>query len=260
MNEVNRTLYIPLYGKAFVTRKGLFIDDPSAAAIWEKEGFPLSRRARSKYLAYYMGIRAAVFDEWLRTQLTRLPGAAIIHIGCGMDARVQRVPCDAPWYDVDFPDVIRERKRHFPETDRCRMLGCDVRGGEWLAQIAGCRDAIVVMEGVSMYLTAGELRGLMEALNARFDRIALLMDCYSTFAAKMSKYKNPVHTVGVTQVYGMDAPETLGAGGLRFAGERDMTPPHMTGQLRGAEKILFRKLYAGRMSKKLYRLYEFAKN
>ena len=41
MDGVNRTLYIPLYGKAYVSRKGLFLDDAKAEEIWEKEGFEL---------------------------------------------------------------------------------------------------------------------------------------------------------------------------------------------------------------------------
>lgn len=57
MNNVNRTLYIPLYGKAYVSKKGLFLDDKKAEEIWKTEGFTLKGKSRSKWLAYYMGIR-----------------------------------------------------------------------------------------------------------------------------------------------------------------------------------------------------------
>ena len=30
MNNVNRTLYIPLYGKAYVSRRGVILHDPKA--------------------------------------------------------------------------------------------------------------------------------------------------------------------------------------------------------------------------------------
>ena len=42
MNDVNKTLYIPLYGKAFVSKRGLFLKDTIAETIWEKEGFALA--------------------------------------------------------------------------------------------------------------------------------------------------------------------------------------------------------------------------
>lgn len=46
MDSVNKTLYIPLYGKA-----------------------------KSKWLAYYMAMRAAVYDEWVREEIRKNPAA-----------------------------------------------------------------------------------------------------------------------------------------------------------------------------------------
>ena len=79
------------------------------------------------------------------------------------------------------------------------------------------------------------------------------MDCYSVFAAKASKYKNPINDVGVTKVYGVDDPETLQIGELTFAKEHSMTPQALIDELHGTEKFIFRKLYAGGFAKKLYR-------
>ncbi len=112
MNNVNKTLYIPLYGKSYVSKKGLFLHDTQAQEIWEAEQFPLKGKSKSKYLAYYMGIRSAVFDAWVKQQMVRADDAVVIHIGCGMDRRVLRVgeSCHIR-YDVDFPEVIKERKR-----------------------------------------------------------------------------------------------------------------------------------------------------
>ena len=41
MNSVNKTLYIPLYGKSYVSKRGVFIDDKKAEEIWEKAGLEL---------------------------------------------------------------------------------------------------------------------------------------------------------------------------------------------------------------------------
>ena len=50
MNSVNKTLYIPLYGKAYVSRRGLFLDDKKAEQIWAAEGFELKGKSKSKDL------------------------------------------------------------------------------------------------------------------------------------------------------------------------------------------------------------------
>ena len=260
MDNVNKTLYIPLYGKAYVSKKGLFLEDKWAEEIWEAEGFALRGKSKSKWLAYYMGIRCAVFDEWVREQLAELPQAAVIHIGCGMNSRALRVGTEGHrWYDVDFPEVIAQRRRYYTEADGYTMLEGDARSCEWLGRIDEGGDAIVVMEGVSMYLSEGDMRALAERLSARFGRIALLVDCYTAFGARMSKRRNPVREVGVTEVYGIDDPAAYQSGGLSFIRERTMTPQKYIDELSGMEKFIFSKLYAGSLSKKLYRLFEYKK-
>ena len=260
MNGVNQTLYIPLYGKAYVSKQGMFIEDKKAEEIWAKEGFALKGKSKSKWLAYYMGIRSAVFDNWLRQQMPVMEDAVILHIGCGMDSRVLRVgTMNHKWYDVDFAEVILERKRYYTETADYQMLVGDVRNCNWLTSIPEKRCAIVVMEGVSMYLTTTELKALTTGLSTRFEKIALMLDCYTVLAAKMSKYKNPINDVGVTEVYGIDNPELLQSGELAYVKEHTMTPQNLIDELSGSEKWLFKKLYAGNFSKKLYRLFEYRK-
>lgn len=260
MNSVNKTLYIPLYGKAYVSRRGLFLEDRKAEEIWTAEGFPLKGKSKSKWLAFYMGIRSAVFDDWTRQQLEEHPDAVVLHLGCGMDSRCLRVDAGKHiWYDVDFPEVIAERKRYYTESADYKMIAGDVREDRWLKGISETKCAVVVMEGISMYVTAEERKGLLENLSRHFEKIFLLVDCYSELAARMSRYKNPINEVGVTEVYGMDDPALLEQDGIAFVREHAITPQSYIDQLSGFEKRLFSRLYAGGFAKKLYRLFEYRK-
>lgn len=261
MNNVNKTLYIPLYGKFYVSKKGLFLNDKKAEEIWEEEKFSLKGKSKSKWLAYYMGIRSAVFDEWLKKQMVERQGAVIIHIGCGMDSRVIRVGTENhKWYDIDFSKVIEERKRYYTEKKDYQMIAGDVRDCKWLTNINETKSAIVVMEGVSMYLTIEEMQHLADSLCSHFETIALLVDCYTLFAAKMSKYRNPINDVGVTKVYGIADPQVYQNDELIFVKEHTMIPHKYIDELKGFERFIFTKIYAGRLSKKLYRLFEYKKN
>ena len=236
------------------------LDDKKAEEIWAAEGFSLKGKSKSKWLAYYMAMRSAVFDNWLRQQLANTKEAVVIHIGCGMDSRVLRVGAkNYKWYDVDFSEVIEERKQYYCESADYHMIAGDVRDGNWMTSIPERKSAIVVLEGVSMYLTSKELYELTTRLCAHFKQIAFLMDCYTVLAAKMSKYKNPINDVGVTQVYGIDNPELLEHGAFAFVKEHIMTPQDFIDELGGVEKRIFKKLYAGNFSKMLYRLYEYRK-
>ncbi len=259
MNNVNKTLYIPLYAKALVSKRGLFIKDEHAEKIWETEGFALKGKSKSKWLAYYLGIRAAVFDDWVKEKIKEMPDAAVVHIGCGLDSRVERVGAiDVRWYDLDFPEVIEERKRFFNEADNYKMLSGNATRCDWIQEIQS-DSIIVIMEGVSMYIPEDELCTLFARLSESFESVALLTDCYSVFAAKMSKYRNPINDVGVSTVYGIDEPQRLSVGSISFCTEHEMTPKNYINELSGIEKSIFEKLYAGKFSSKLYKLFEYKK-
>lgn len=259
MNSVNKTLYIPLYGKAYVSRRGLLLRDQKAEEIWDREGFALRGKAASRFLAYSMAMRSRVFDDALTGALKEDPEALVLHLGCGMDSRILRVQCrGSAWYDVDFSAVIRERSRYFRETDHYRMIGADVSGEDWLQMIPAGGRAVVVMEGLSMYLSRETLQALLGRLSSHFEGVTVLMDCYSEFAARASKYKNPINSVGVTEVHGLDDPRILEEGtGLSFVREWDMWPQALCHTLPGLDKKIFSKLYAGKTARKLYRMYEF---
>ena len=271
MDAVNKTLYIPLYGKAMVSKKGIILNDPKAELIWEQEGFALKGKSKSKWLTYYMGMRSAVFDRWTMKQLRECPDAVVLHIGCGMDSRCERVfgngksgeeesvqNTAVKWYDVDFPAVISERKKYYAESASYHMIEADARETDWIGDLPKASRAIIVMEGISMYLDLLALIELLIALKNQFPEIHLLTDCYTELGAKASRIKNPVKDVGVTTVWGLDHPEYIAEQtGLAFIAEHDMTPEDMIDQLEERERKFLRVMFGGKMAKKLYRLYEY---
>ena len=90
MNNVNKTLYIPLYGKAYVSQLGVILNDHKAEEIWNKEGFELKGKAKSKWLAYYMAMRTKVIDDFVNEEIKKHPNAIVLHLGCGLDSRCLR--------------------------------------------------------------------------------------------------------------------------------------------------------------------------
>ena len=110
MNEVNKTLYIPLYGKALVSKKGIIIKDEMAQKIWSASSFKMHGKAKSKWLAYNMAMRSRVFDDFVKANVDL--DTLVLHLGCGLDSRYFRLNNkDIKWLDIDFEDVIKERKK-----------------------------------------------------------------------------------------------------------------------------------------------------
>ena len=111
-----------------------------------------------------------------------------------------------------------------------------------------------------MYLHPEELEAVLKRIAGYFPSVQLLMDCYTTFAAKASRLKNPINDVGVTEVYGLDDPTVLESSGMRFLRKHEMTPEDLIGERTGLERSIFRKLYAGSIAQKMYRLYEYGRD
>ena len=258
MNEVNKTLFIPLYGKALISRMGIILQDKKAEEIWGVERFALRGKAKSKWLAYTMAMRARIFDDWAAEQLRLYPDALVLHIGSGLDSRCQRIQVPyTQWVDADLPDVIDVRKNYYTESSAYHMISLDASKPAEMRKLPDAERIIVIMEGLSMYLTNEALMQFFLALQAKYKAVHVLLDIYTIFGAKASKYKNPINEVGVTQVYGIDDIHVLISNtGLCVVQECNMTPPHLVNELSGFDKVFFRRMFTGKTYQKIYRMYE----
>ena len=131
---------------------------------------------------------------------------------------------------------------------------------EWKKHIGARQEAIIILEGVSMYFEPEELIRLLSSISRHFNSVRLLMDCYTERAARVSKYKNPINDVGVTVVYGYDNPQEIASkSDLMFEKEHSLTSKKYIDELHMMEKIVFKHLFAGRIAASMYRMYEFKK-
>lgn len=259
-SSIAKTLFIPLYGRSFVSQKGIILNDKKAEEIWNRENYMIKGQTFSKWLAYEMAMRAKVFDNWVQDKLNENKDAVVLHLGCGLDSRIDRVNAEGHfWFDLDFPSVITVRKKYFTEGKTYKMIDCDITLFDWLYEIPKGKNAIVIMEGFSMYLKESKLIWLFQMLAEQFEKVSLLMDIYTPLAAKLTEWKNPINEVGVTQVYGVDSYEKCECYGFKFIQEHSMTPSHLMSELSKLEQRVFKTVFAGKFSKRLYKLYEYEK-
>lgn len=260
MKNESKTLYIPLYGKAFVSRKNIILRDKKAEEIWEKEGFSLGGKSKSRWLAFFMGMRAAVIDSRLSEKLSEKPESLVLHIGCGLDSRIERVkmPFEA-WFDIDLPEVMEIRKKHYSETEKYKMLGASASETDWVYNLPDSENALIVMEGISMYLSEDAIKNLFSAFSEKFSHAEIIMDVYTKKAIKASRIKNPIQDVGATALFGVDDPMIFENDIIKFSEEICMTPEGKINELSGFEKSFFKAMFAGKFAKSLYKIYCYKK-
>lgn len=257
MTNESKTLFIPLYGKAMMSREG-FLPDPTAEEIVAAVDFDFGKVDQSRKLAIYMAMRAELFDGYARDFAARHPDGLILQLGVGLDSRVRRVPCGNPWYDLDLPAVIDLRRRYFQEDERYHMIAAPALPADWLDQLPdGAPMALVLMEGLSMYLSEQDLRDLLTALGERYDNVFVCFDAYSRTAARLSALKNPVNAVKAKIDFAMSDPRQLirGLPGWRYAEAADMIRPEEIERLHGVDRLRFR--FMRRFGSSFYRIYMY---
>ena len=105
--------------------------------------------------------RARAHDEWARGFLGDHRQAVVLHLGCGLDARVFRIdpPDTVDWYDLDYPGVIELRRQFLPARRHCTLIGSNVTDLTWLQRVPRDRPVLVIAEGLVPYLTEVEPSG-----------------------------------------------------------------------------------------------------
>src|SRR5512139_221358 len=138
---VSETYLAPLYWRAVESqRPDALIRDEKAVALVTQAGLDFSRvrQIRMPELLNVMrNLFTREFDRYARDFLRRHPEAVVVHIGCGLDSRFERVDNGrVEWYDLDFPDVIDLRRTLIGDAGRrYHLLGYSVLDDTWLEAV-----------------------------------------------------------------------------------------------------------------------------
>lgn len=259
MTNESKTLYIPLYGKAIMSKEDFIIDD-TAERIYEVDKEAFENVDTSRKLAIYMAMRAMQYDEFAAKFIQHDPFSIVIHLGCGLDSRKRRVGKSVMmWYDLDFPDVIELRKKYYMEDMNYTMISSSVTDLSWLDKIDHRnKNVLVIAEGLSMYLSENDVKNLMDGFRKTFRKTTFIFDAYSPFAAKMSKYKNPINAVDAKIDFAMSDPKILENDNIKCTLNSDIILSKYVNKLKGIDKIRFK--FMGRFGKNMYRIFGYEIN
>ena len=177
LSEVPATLLVPLWARAEEQKRAdPLVRDPKSAEILRALDFDFGRFRGGWMSQLGCCVRTAILDREVQAFLSDRPGAPVVNLGCGLDARELRMTGYGMWYDLDLPEVIGLRERFFPETERVRRIACSVLDFGWMDRIAAEGPVLIVAEGLFMYLSGEEVEALLRALGRRFAEAVLLVE------------------------------------------------------------------------------------
>ncbi|HEX2778002.1 MAG TPA: SAM-dependent methyltransferase [Gemmatimonadaceae bacterium] len=168
--------WVAIYRAMETERPDAIFRDPYARRLAGERGEEIvASMPQGRSTAWAMIVRTAVMDEIIRERIAA--GAdLVVNLAAGLDARPWRLdlPPSLRWVDVDFPAMIEYKTAQLRgETPRCRYeaIAADLtdvaKRDALFAQLgAEGRRALVISEGLLIYLEAEQVRALARSLHA----------------------------------------------------------------------------------------------
>jgi O-methyltransferase involved in polyketide biosynthesis len=159
-------------------------------------------------------LRDREFDRTTRDFLARNPEAVVLHIGCGLDSRFERVDNGrVEWYDLDLPEVIELRRKFIgDERDRYHLLGCSVFDSAWMDTLSahrlgnhpvGKRPFLFLTEGVLHLFEAVQVKSLVLTLRDHFPGAELVFDAFSPLLVRVANLQISISKLSARVHWGL---------------------------------------------------------
>jgi O-methyltransferase involved in polyketide biosynthesis len=238
LTKEKETMLITLYSRALHSRsKDPLLHDPWAERAIDHVDYDFSSIKLSKVEPLAIAIRAKQFDAWVGEWIADNPESTVVHLGCGLDSRAFRVdpPKTVRWFDVDYPEVVDLRRQLYPERPGYTMLGSSLLDLAWLEEVPGDLPAMVLAEGVMMYLLPDGAEALLARLVDHFPGGEVAFDALSKRGVRMAGADKAVSATGATFGWGLDDPDDV----KRFAPKLELVAELTSPQFAGFERLPF---------------------
>jgi O-methyltransferase involved in polyketide biosynthesis len=205
LTKEQETLLIPLFSKA---QDNPILKDEKARQILDEVEYDFGGLRVPQKTVVTLSMRARQLDLYTQAFIDQHPNAQILHLGCGLDSRCQRVARrESVWFDLDLPDVIELRRKFYPETETYHLIATSVTDLAWLGQVAPTdRPVFVVAEGLLMYLKEEEVRELILCLHQTFPGSSLVFDAFSKMTVARVESHPSLRKTGASVQWGIDDP------------------------------------------------------
>lgn len=214
LTDISETLLIPLYVRAREShRPDALIRDERAAAVVERIDYNFAKIKIQAHDEVGILLRVREFDRRARSFMERYPGAAVVHIGCGLDTRFERVDDGrVDWYDLDLPPVMELRRELIGEsTGRQHSVAGSVFDSDWLQQVCTphSRPFLFLAEGVFPYFQEAAVKSLVLTLRERFPGAELVFDALTPLGSWLHNFQLVFSRVNARLHWGLKDPRDL---------------------------------------------------
>jgi O-methyltransferase involved in polyketide biosynthesis len=181
-------MLISLYFRAVESmRPDGLVKDPHAEAICNQLEYDFTPFQKMKEDQTFTALRIRQFDCYVKSFLDRQPVGTVVHIGCGLDTRFERLDNGkVRWFDMDLPEVIQNRTKLIPKKTRAKIISKSVFDTTWMNEVSKTGGPyLFISEGVFVYLAPDDVKKLVLQLRDTFPGCELVIDAMSRISLRM---------------------------------------------------------------------------
>ncbi len=190
LSGVEETMLQTLYARAKESMGRGAIHDSKAEELVQKLDYDFSLADKDAAMRSGVIARTLVLDRLTKAWLSEHRGAAGVNLACGLDTRCYRVQGYSHWYNLDLPQTIAVRERLLPESGAISQIAMSATE-DWGGKIAACEASVlVIMEGLTMYLSEAEVKQIFAVIAKRFAEATVFAEIMNPTVAKHFKEKS----------------------------------------------------------------------
>lgn len=186
LNGISQTLLMTLYARARESQQpDAMIHDAQAVEMVKRLDCDFSRLKMHRHDEVAVVMRMRKFDNHVRDFLARNPDGVVVHLGCGLDTRFERVDNgQVEWFDLDLPDVMTLREKLIgTKIPRYHALVASAFSEEWYPEVERFkpRKFMFIAEGVMPYFKEAQVKALFINLRDHFPGAEFVCDAHTPF-------------------------------------------------------------------------------
>lgn len=224
LTGVPETMLQTVYARARESAGRGAIRDETAEQIIGSLDYDFSLAEKDTAMRSGVIARTIVLDRLVGAWLGRHPGTVVVNLACGLDTRCYRMKGYQHWYNLDLPETITVRQQLLPESGAISQLAMSAMD-DWGAAIRETdAPALVIIEGLTMYLSEADVRRIFEVIAARLPKAEVFVETMNPAVAKRFKERS-IEGSHAKFTWGVKHGRALAAllPGFRFVEEHSLT-------------------------------------